>query len=280
MLNLIQWLKKLIIKIQDDSIGAFAAQSAYFIILSFFPFVILLITLINHLPLDVDTLMTSVAEIVPESTAPTILWLMEEILRKASGTLMSITIIILLWTAGKGILAITNGLNSVNEVNESRNYIILRIISTFYTLLFAIMIVFTLALLVFGNKIYSLIISYFPMLGNIAAFVISIRAISVLLMLTVFFMLFYKVLPAKRLKFRQQIPGAVFASVGWLLCSYGFSIYVDFSKNISYMYGSLTGIILLMLWLYFCMNILFIGAEINFILYGSQVTSGFKFINR
>lgn len=270
MLNLIQWLKKFLSKIQCDSIGAFAAQSAYFTILSFFPFVMLLMTVLKFLPIEEETLITSIVDLVPQSSATIVMSLMQEILRKSSGTLMSVTIILLLWTAGKGILSITNGLNAVNEVRETRNYFILRFVATIYTLLFAIMIILTLVIIVFGDRLYELIMSYFPRLSSVAAFVISIRTVTALLVLTLFFMFFYRVLPARKLRLRYQLPGAILAAVGWLLGSYGFSIYVDYSTNLSYMYGSLTGIILLMLWLYLCMYILFIGAEFNFMLYSRK----------
>lgn len=175
-------------------------------------------------------------------------------------------------------MAIARGLNAVNDIDESRNYFILRILATIYTLLFAIMILFTLAFLVFGNRLYLLIVSYFPMLNNIAAFVINIRRITAFILLTFFFACFYKVLPSKKMKFLHQVPGALFSSAGWLVFSYFFSIYVDFSKNISYMYGSLAGIILLMLWLYLCMYIMFFGAELNILIFGKkEITKGLRY---
>lgn len=273
MLKLIQFIQTILDKIRRDQIGAYAAQSAYFIILSFFPFVMLVMTLLRYLPINSDTLITALIDLVPASSTDVITSILNEILEKSSGTLLSITIITLLWSAGKGLMAVTRGLNSVHEIDETRNYVVLRVISTFYTLLFAIMIIFTLIFLVFGNRLYVWISSYFPPLNHVAAFVISIRTFTSLLLLTFFFMLFYKVLPAKRLNFRHQIPGAIFSSTGWLLCSYAFSIYVDFSKNISYMYGSLAGIILLMLWLYFCMYIMFLGSELNLLIHPDKTDS-------
>ena len=278
MLNLIQWIKNVTAKIRHDNVSAFAAQSAYFIILSFFPFIMFVMTLIRFLPIDIDALVNAVISIIPSSSVSTVSWLLNEAMDKSSGTLLSLTIITLLWTAGKGIMAIARGLNAVNDIDESRNYFILRILATIYTLLFAIMILFTLAFLVFGNRLYLLIVSYFPMLNNIAAFVINIRRITAFILLTFFFACFYKVLPSKKMKFLHQIPGALFSSAGWLVFSYFFSIYVDFSKNISYMYGSLAGIILLMLCLYLCMYIMFFGAELNILIFGKkEITKGLRY---
>lgn len=275
MLDLIQWFKKMTSKIRQDNVSAFAAQSAYFTILSFFPFIMFLLTLLRFLPIEDSALIETIIKLVPSSAANTITWFLSEILKKSTGTLMSFTIIILLWTAGKGIMALTRGLNAINGIPETRNYIVLRIVSTIYTLLFAIMIIFTLGILVFGNWFYALITSYIPMLNEIAAFVINIRSITGFLLMVILFSFFYKVLPAKKMKLYQQIPGALFSAAGWLLCSYIFSVYVDFSSGISYIYGSLSSIVFLMLWLYFCMYIVFLGAELNMLIYGEKkVTKG------
>ncbi len=279
MLNFIQWLKKFILKMQRDKISVYAAQSAYFIILSFFPFVMFLLTLLNYLPIETDTLITELVNVFPDSSSKVATWILNDIISRSSTTLLSITILALLWTAGKGLMALTCGLNSVHEIEETRNYFALRIISTFYTILLAFMVISALIFLVFGNWLYLWIIEKFPILNDVAAFVISIRTFASLLILTSVFTLFYKMLPAVKVKLLQQIPGALFAAVGWLVFSYFFSIYINYVQNLSYMYGGLVGIIILMLWLYFCMNIIFIGAEINFILYRQRLenNTGLKY---
>lgn len=263
MLNLIGWVKNIMNKIKDDHVSAYAAQSAYFIILSAVPFIMLLLVLLKYVPIDTQTLADNLADFFPADTTVFIQGLIGEITQKTSGTVLSITIITLLWTSGKGIMAITRGLNSVFGIRETRNYVMLRVISTFYTLIFAIMIVFTLGFLVFGNRIYLWICEKIPFLNSVAAFLISIRTISSMGILTLLFLMFYKVLPNQKSKLLRQLPGALFSALGWMISSYIFSIYVDYSGSLSYMYGSLTSIIITMLWLYFCMNLMFFGAEIN-----------------
>ena len=263
MLNLIAWVKNIMDKIKEDHVSAYAAQSAYFIILSAVPFIMLLLVLLKYVPIDTQTLADNLADFFPADTTVFIQGLIREITQKTSGTVLSITIIALLWTSGKGIMAITRGLNSVFGIKETRNYVMLRVISTFYTLIFAIMIVFTLGFLVFGNRIYLWICEKIPFLNSVAAFLISIRTISSMGILTLLFLMFYKVLPNQKSKLLRQLPGALFSALGWMISSYIFSIYVDYSGSLSYMYGSLTSIIITMLWLYFCMNLMFFGAEIN-----------------
>lgn len=277
MLKVIDWIMKMSGDLRKNHIGAFSAQAAYFIILSFVPFVMLLMTLLKFLPISEDTLIESILSLVPVSASSTVQWLLNEILAKSSGTLLSATIVMLLWAAGKGIMALADGLNAMHNIEETRNYFVLRIVATFYTLLFAFMIILTLIFLVFGNRLFMLITQYFPFMEHILTFVNSIRSITTLLLLFLFFLLFYKVLPAQKLKFRHQIPGAAFTAAGWLVCSYIFSLYLELSKNISYMYGSLATVIVLMLWLYFCMYIMFCGAELNIMIFDKPQDTDLKY---
>jgi len=278
MLEFIRLIKDMNEKIKESHLSAYAAQSAYFIILSAVPFVMFLLTILNFINFDANGLIVSIVGAAPSETSDILLNILEGINVNSSGAILSFSIIALLWSAGKGVMAITKGLNSVYGIPETRHYVILRLVSTFYTLMFAVIIIFTLAFLVFGNKIYLWICTVLPFLDNVAAFIISARTILSLLILTIFFVFLYKFLPNRKCTLKRQLPGAIFTASGWMISSYIFSIYVDYSPGLSYMYGSLTGLIILMLWLYFCMNLLFLGAEINYLLYpGEKNDSGLKY---
>jgi len=270
MLEIIRLIKDMNTKMKESHIGAYAAQSAYFIILSAIPFIMVLLTMLNFINFDPGTLITSIIGAAPSETSDILYGILRNIYANSSGAILSFSIIALLWSAGKGVMTITKGLNSVYGITETRHYVVLRLFSTLYTLVFAIIIIFTLAFLVFGNKLYIWICKVLPFLNDIAAFIISVRTILSLLILTVFFMFLYKILPDRKGKLKRQLPGSIFSATGWMISSYLFSIYVDHSPGLSHMYGSLTGIIILMLWLYFCMNILFIGAELNCMLYPDE----------
>jgi membrane protein len=122
-------------KIRDDHVAAFSAQAAFFIIISFFPFLMLLLGIIQYLPIEKSALMQIFTEIFPTAVNPMIISVIVK--SNTSSTLISITAITTLWSAGKGFLAIMKGLNSVYEINETRHYFLLRTISAFYTLIFA-----------------------------------------------------------------------------------------------------------------------------------------------
>lgn len=267
MLKVIVWIQNFLNKIRKDRLAAYSGQSAYFLILSALPFVLFLLTLIQHLPIDIKTLMDGIYLIIPQKYAPTVEAVFNDIHVDSGGTIMSLSVIITVWTAAKGIMAVTDGLNSVREIEESRNYFLLRFKAACYTLLFAIVIIFTVFVLVFGNRIYSwmrTIFTTFPEYSQLLSMLKSFIAIGFYILI---FTLFYKFLPAKRMRTLQQIPGAVFTTSGWMISSYIFSLYVDRSTSPSYMYGSLSYLILFFIYLYFLMYIFFLGAELNFFLF-------------
>ncbi len=251
-------------KIRDDNVAAFSAQAAFFIFVSFFPFLMLLLGIIQYLPIDRGTMLSIFTEIFP--TAINSIFVSVIVKSNPSSTLISITAITTLWSAAKGFLAIMKGLNAVYDINETRQYFLLRAISAFYTLMFAIMLIATMILFVFGNRLYLWIEQKIPGLTATALIIISLRTIVGLTVLVIFFLIIYIVIPNKKAKIMSVLPGAMLCAGGWMGFSYAFSYYIDNFSNYSSMYGSLTAIVLFMLWMYFCMYLLFIGAEFNLLL--------------
>lgn len=258
-------------KIRDDFISAFSAQAAFFIIISFFPFVMFLLTLLHYLPLTESSLVSMITQYLPSSIRELLVDIIGELYNKASTTLVSVTVITALWSAARGFLAIIKGLNGVYRIKETRNYFKLRFVASIYTLVFTVIIVISLGILVFGNKIYIYIQSRLPLLSDLALVIISLRTIVGLCVLVVFFLLLYTLIPNRKTKLLKELPGAIVSAAGWMLFSYAYSFYIDNMGNFSYMYGSLAAIVLCMLWVYFCMYIMFIGAEINVVLQNKEM---------
>ena len=254
-------------KITGDHVEAFSAQAAFFIIISFFPFIMLLLSLVYLFPLKESNVLRFITEVFPTTVSAMLFSVITEIYdNAASSTLISITAITALWSAAKGFLAIMKGLNSVYEIKETRNYFFLRAIAAFYTLIFAIMLLATMVLFVFGNRLYYWIEQKIPILMDTALIIISVRTILGLVILIIFFLIIYIVIPNRKTRIMSELPGAMICAAGWMGFSYAFSYYIDNFANYSSMYGSLTAIVLFMLWMYFCMYILFLGAEFNILI--------------
>ena len=128
----------------------------------------------------------------------------------------------------------------------------------------------SLVLSVFGNSISVMLYEYVPFLSKVVDFIIRIRTFVTLIVLTIFWDLVYKFLPNRKNRakttLRRQLPGAVFTACGWLFVSFIFSVYLDIFTGFTNMYGSLTTIILILLWLYVCMYIILLGGEVNALL--------------
>lgn len=276
IISVISFIRSFLRKMRDDFVAAFSAQAAFFIIISFFPFVMFLLTLVQYMPVTESDLLKILTSVIPDVIKSLVVTLVQEIYDKASGTIISITIITALWSASKGFFAIVKGLNSVYGITETRNYIKLRLISIFYTLIFAVMLIVSLGFLVFGNRIYIWISGRFAFLNELALLIISLRTVVGLCVLVVFFTALYLFIPNRKSNFMRELPGAVLTAAGWMGFSYLYSFYIDNMGNHSYMYGSLTAIVLLMIWLYACMYMMFIGAEVNVIFAGSGLTKLFQ----
>ena len=251
-------------RLNSDHVGAFAAQAAYFMLLSFIPFLLLLLTMIQYTPITQDVVTNVLLRVLPENGdfRKLLLNIIREVYGKSTAV-VPVSALFTLWSAGKGVQALTNGVNAIYHVEETRNYIIMRVRSAIYTLLFIFAVIGSLLLLVFGNTIQKLLEKYIPVLARITAYVIGMRTSITLLILIVVFLMIYKFLPNRKASVRNQLPGAVVSAVAWSLFSLGFSVYLDVYDGFSNMYGSLTTVVLILLWLYFCMYIILIGAEIN-----------------
>lgn len=246
----------------NDHTGAYAAMSAFFFVLSLIPIILLLLTLVQYTPLTKIDVMSAVANVVPESITPAILAIVNQVYNQ-SAAVIPITVIVAMWSAGRGVLAVTAGLNCIYKSQETRNYLYLRIRATFYTVSFIVVIVVTLVVLGFGNSISLFVEEHIPIASHVTRFLIEIRTITIFLGLIVFSLCIYKFLPNRKDRLLAQLPGAVFTAVGWLLTSFFVSKYMEIFKGFEDMYGSLTTIVLIMLWLYFSMYIMLLGGKVN-----------------
>lgn len=246
----------------NDHTGAYAAMSAFFFVLSLIPIILLLLTLVQYTPLTKIDVMSAVANVVPESITPAILAIVNQVYNQ-SAAVIPITVIVAMWSAGRGVLAVTAGLNCIYKSQETRNYLYLRIRATFYTVSFIVVIVVTLVVLGFGNSISLFVEEHIPIASHVTQFLIEIRTITIFFGLIVFSLCIYKFLPNRKDRLFAQLPGAVFTAVGWLLTSFFVSKYMEIFKGFEDMYGSLTTIVLIMLWLYFSMYIMLLGGKVN-----------------
>lgn len=238
--------------IREDKISVYAAQASFFVITSAVPFLSLLFALAGIL-LPESALLGQLSEYLPS--------VVEELRNAPNISLLSISAVTALWTASRGIAAIRAGIESVYRAGHPEGFFKRRLRSIFSTLIFIAMIVAVVALLLFGDFISRIIGGWFE-----KAFP-DLRTPLFIAAMTVIFTAVYSSVAKRSTYIRHavllHVPGALFSSAGWILFSFFYSYYIDHFPRASTIYGSLAAVCLIMLWLYFCMMILMLGAVVN-----------------
>ena len=266
MLYFIIQCRKIAEKFIRDEMTLSAALASFFIVMAAFPSIMMLMTVVQLIPnLSARDVESTILALIPDvrQVAPLVQNIIIDLYTKSPATVLSVTIVVALWSASKGMQGVERGLNRAYECPIQRNYLVSRLVNMGYTLLFLLTCILSLLFLVFGDSIQSFLDNTFPIAADVAKNILSTRSFLAIVLLVACFTGLYTYLPHRHLLARRQLPGALFSTSGWWVFSYGFSMYFNFFSRFSYMYGSLTAIILLMLWIYFCICILFLGAEIN-----------------
>lgn len=260
--KLIQSIRVFQRMLKEVNVSAHASSAAFFLFLSIIPVIMIVCALLQLAPDIQMELWSYISETVIPGKIADFLGDIVNTYQGNSVTIVSVSAVVTIWSASKGMLALIRGMNAVYEIKESRNYVMLRLRALVYTVFLLISILISIVLLVFGNTVVEMLLPNVSVIGQIWGWLQPLRHVIVASFLSVAFCTFYCLLPNNRMPWLQQLPGAVFAAVFWILYSFFFSVYIDYFNGFS-MYGSLTTVIIVMIWLYFCMYIFFCGAVLN-----------------
>lgn len=252
-----------IVKIKKDDIFALGAQLAYYLILSFFPFLIFLLTLIGFSKLDSMAVLNGLRTLLPTSVFELVYNIVIEVIEKQNTGLLGASLLLVVWSASSAFRAVIKGINKAYEIKENRSFIKRAIIAMICTFSLAFVIILTLVMLVFGRVIGNLLITYLPFPEFVAKIWDFIRYGILLFIMICIFAGIYRYTPSKRLKWKEVFPGAAICTVGWLIVSLGFSFYINNFSSYSKIYGGLGAVIVLITWLYITSIIFIAGGEIN-----------------
>ena len=253
-------------KIGDDDIFALGAQLAYYMVLSFIPFLMFLMTLVGFSHLNSDAVLNLLSNVMPTEAFNLIQSTVIEIVDREQTGLLWISIALAIWVSSSGFKAVIKGLNKAYGVKETRSYIKLKLISMIYTILLALIVIATLFLFVFGDVIGDFFMKVLEHPELIYYIWNILRYVVVILIMILFFMFLYNATPCVRLGWLEVIPGAVITTLGWISISYIFAYYVNNFSNYSRLYGSLGAVFMFMTWMFITSMILILGGEINAVL--------------
>ncbi|MFT9849208.1 YihY/virulence factor BrkB family protein [Aneurinibacillus sp. REN35] len=261
--QLIRFIYELVNRFSKDDISGMSAQLAFYFLLSIFPFFIFAFTLIGYLPISTENALAIIQFIAPEKVTELLESNLHSFLNSRNGWLLFLSLAGTLWTSSSAIHAIIAALNRAYNVADERSYIMSRLLAILFTIGMVLAIFITLLLPVFGKTIEVFFTShmhiphYVILMWNLLRWVVS------LLFLFSLFAFLYYFAPNCDVNWKVSIVGALFAGLGWLATSYGFSYYVNNFANYSLTYGSLGGVIILMIWFYLSAMILILGGHIN-----------------
>ena len=256
-------LKDFYLRFQEHEVPALGAQLTYYLILAFFPFLIFLLTLLSYTPIAGEEALNDLSRILPADAYKVVIEVLRQTLGSSRQTLLSLGALFTIWASSNGINAVIHGINKAYNERETRPFWKVRGMAIIFTIGLAIVIILAFVLLVWGKLLGQTLITY---LGYNEFFMKSWQLYRFLLpvgVMLVVFMFFYRFAPNKKIRFRETIPGAVFSSLGWVVTSWAFSFYVNQFANFTRTYGSIGGIIVLLLWLYLSSMVILIGGEIN-----------------
>lgn len=255
-----------IVKIKGDDIFALSAQLAYYLMLSFFPLLIFLMTVIGFIRLDYADVLDGLRAILPDNVFNLVDLTVVEIIDTQYVGLLGASIAITVWSASSGFRAVIKGLNKAYNIKDKRSFIKRAFIAIIFTLALVLVIVLTLAMLVFGELIEKYILAIFPYEDFITRIWNLSRYIIVVSVMIMVFASMYRYAPARKIPWKEVYPGAIVTTFGWIIVSLGFSYYINNVANYSRLYGSIGAVFVLMTWLYITSIILIVGAEYNSVL--------------
>lgn len=257
-----KYIKKLVKKSVSDDVPGLAAQLAFYLTLAFFPFLILIFSLLSLSPFLTEDMLYDVLNALPADTVY-VVW---QIISGVGGSISIIIVsgFVAMWSLSSAIGTVAKAVNRFYSVEEKRNFIFLRIKGMFYAIVAVLLVIASFTVVVFGSLIGAGIGTILP---GVLKWWPLIRFGVLILCVVAIFVVIFKKMPSKELKVTYLWPGATFTALSWGVFSFLFSFYVDNFASYHVLYGGLAGLIALVTWLYMTAYIILVGGEINSILY-------------
>lgn len=247
----------------DDDLFALSNELAYKILLSFFPFMVFLVSLLGFLDLQDSDAIMRFFENLPQDIAATLNNFIAELQARPSAGLLSASLIVAMYSASNGFRAVMRGVNKAHGYVDKRNFIKKTAICAALMLIFTFSIVIMLGLWIFSDALVSTLAPFLPINLNLAIRITSaVIALVVLVGSTTW--IYY--LACAKPKKGKLLPGACVTVLCWAIASEAFAIFVGQFSNISVIYGSIAGIFILIIWLNLISFFLLLGNSVNSLL--------------
>lgn len=250
---------------KQHNVTAFSAQIAFFFTLSIFPFLIFLVSLLASFDIDYNMVTNILQSALPSDMTASIVDYIKTNVAQNSSAVLPVSLVVMLFSSSRAVTSIMRALNVVYHVEETRNYFYTRLLGMIYLLILTVLIIISLVSPEWGYRFNEAIRPYIPIsisVGILQIFTL-VRTIVIPVGFLIFFTSIYVFLPNRKIKFTEVYLGAIFGIVASLISTYAFTYFIETFTNYSIVYGSVSAIIILMLWLYLLGYIIVFGAELN-----------------
>ncbi|MGL4912231.1 MAG: YihY/virulence factor BrkB family protein [Romboutsia sp.] len=251
-----------------SDINSRAAEMSFYLLLSFFPFLMFTISSIAYIPiLHLNKYIDVFKNMMPESAFNLVYSIINSAMANKSSSFIIMSFFLTVWTSSRAVRAIIRGANKSYNVKETRSYIKVFIIALLFTVVLLLLIFSSMIFLVYGEKIGYFIFGFIGLdniffnVWTLCRYTIGVSTVTIILTSL------YKYTPNKKISLPEAIPGAIVATIGWIVVSFSYSYYSNYHANYEMIYGSIGGIIVLMTWLYLSSWAILIGCEVNSRLY-------------
>lgn len=262
MKKIILFCNNFSIAFNKKNISDYSASAAFFLFLSLIPMMMLVFAILPYTGVSEEVMIGLVLRATPPTMETFVSGIISEIYERTAG-IITVSIVITLWSAGKSMQSLIRGLNVINDIEENRGFFVLRAYACFYTLIMMAAITIMMVLLMFGRSLFYFIAMHIPKLEQLKSLILNARYPVSLIFLVLLFSAIYCLVPSLKQKFSKQLPGAFFSAVVWSIASFVFSLYLQNFNGFS-TYGSMATVIIVMVYMYMMMYIMMIGAYLNY----------------
>ncbi|MBN3554129.1 YihY/virulence factor BrkB family protein [Fictibacillus nanhaiensis] len=267
-MNIVKVLKQLGDRFLKLRVYDLSAQMAYYFLMSVFPFLLVIYSLLTYLPLKEENILELVQPYAPESTYNLIDKTLSYTVMRQEGNLLSFSLIVTLWLSSMGFQSMKRIMNDAYQVRNDENMLKQILESLLLTVGFMLAVLFSVFVPLFEKILRVYLEGIFSNLAFQKLWIIVQWGIGTVFLL-LFFIMLYSFAPSIKLGFKKVLPGAFFATIGWQLVSMGFATYVS-GSNYSALYGQVAGLVVLMLWFYLSAMIIILGGLLNTVVHPSK----------
>ncbi len=264
-MKLLKFFKEVADRVLKNDLIAMANELTFKLMLSVFPFLIFFLTVIAHLKIEYSEYIDYVLSDIPADAAAIITAFLEETVYSRHAGLMSVSLIVALYSASSGFHSLIKGINRAYGVREKRNFFFTRLISLFLMLIFMLTLTVSIYILILRSQINHALVQLHILkeLPKDTSFVVKVL---MALVITVVICLVYQIGANVSVRLINTMPGTLFTVGGWFGLSKLFNIYINRYAAYSAVYGSIGALFVSALWLNLLCIVLLVGCQINAVL--------------